>query len=400
MPRLNEQTVKTLPVPEAGNRVHYFAGAILQGAAVPAGFGVCVTANGVRSFVLNYRANRIERRLTIGKWPTWSVLAAVKQARELRQRIDMGEDPLAARRKQEAASRDTFQAIAEEYFRRDGARLRSKAHRERALQRLVYPELGSKDIAAIKRSDIVRLLDRIEDDNGAPMASLTLAYVRRVMSWHATRSDDFRSPIVRGMSRIKPKERARERTLTDDELRAIWKAATGPYGALVRFTLLTGARRAEAARMAWQELGDGVWTLPAARNKTKQDLARPLSKAALAVLGSPAGRFVFPARDGGHAPVSNFSVLKVALQRASETSGWTLHDCRRTARTLMSRAGVASDIAERCLGHVIPGVRGVYDRHQYAEEMRRAYEALAGLLGRIVNPPAANVKQLRRITQN
>jgi integrase len=66
--------------------------------------------------------------------------------------------------------------------------------------------------------------------------------------------------------------------------------------------------------------------------------------------------------------------------------GWRFHDLRRTARSLMSRAGVPSDHAERCLGHVMPGVRGTYDRHEYYEEKRHAFEALAGLIERIINP--------------
>ena len=75
---------------------------------------------------------------------------------------------------------------------------------------------------------------------------------------------------------------------------------------------------------------------------------------------------------------------------------WTLHDLRRTARSLMSRAGAPSDVAERVLGHVIPGVRGVYDRHSYALEKRDALEKLAGLIGLILNPPAGNVVKLER----
>src|SRR5262249_30316877 len=135
MARLNEETVKSLPVPATGNKVHYFPDAVLQGAKAPRGFGVRVTAAGVRSFVLNYRIGATERRVTIGQYPDWSVLRAVKEARELRQRVDRGEDPLAERRKQDAASENTFRAICEEYFRRDGADLRSKARRERALDR-------------------------------------------------------------------------------------------------------------------------------------------------------------------------------------------------------------------------------------------------------------------------
>jgi integrase len=65
--------------------------------------------------------------------------------------------------------------------------------------------------------------------------------------------------------------------------------------------------------------------------------------------------------------------------------GWRLHDLRRTARSLMSRAGVSSDIAERVLGHVIPGVAGVYDRHNYVPEKRDALNTLSGLMLTIVN---------------
>jgi integrase len=92
--------------------------------------------------------------------------------------------------------------------------------------------------------------------------------------------------------------------------------------------------------------------------------------------------------------MGGLSQLKAALDYASGTSGWTLHDLRRTARSLMSRAGVPSDHAERCLGHVIGGVRGVYDRHAYRDEMAVAYERLAALIAGVVDPQE-NVVPLR-----
>jgi hypothetical protein len=73
----------------------------------------------------------------------------------------------------------------------------------------------------IRRSDIIRLLDKVADENGLVMADRLLAFIRRVLNWHATRSDDFVSPIVRGMARTSSKERARQRILNDDEIRAI-----------------------------------------------------------------------------------------------------------------------------------------------------------------------------------
>ena len=171
----------------------------------------------------------------------------------------------------------------------------------------------------------------------------------------------------------------------------------GPFGAFVKFLLLTSARRNEAAKMVWSEVVGTDWTLPACRNKTKADLTRPLSKAAQDVLAAlprfASSPFVFTA--SGRRPLRGFSVAKQKLDRECGVTGWTLHDCRRTARSLLSRAGVNADIAERCLGHAISGVRGVYDRHRYRDEMLHAFEALATLIERIVNPQE-NVTVLAR----
>lgn len=102
----------------------------------------------------------------------------------------------------------------------------------------------------------------------------------------------------------------------------------------------------------------------------KVDLLRPLAAQAFALLPAGNGKFVFPGVNGG-ASISNIAQRVEQLQKASGTSGWTMHDLRRTAGTLMSRAGADSDIAERCLGHIIGGVRGVYDRREYAKEKQR-----------------------------
>jgi integrase len=191
----------------------------------------------------------------------------------------------------------------------------------------------------------------------------------------------------------------RDRILTDSELQAIWKAAEateGPFGRLVQFLLLTAARRDEAARMVRDEINGSDWTLPAARNKVKVDLIRPLPVAAQSVLAKlpQIGQRGFVFTTNGRVPVAGYSRFKQLLDEASGVKGWVLHDLRRTARSLMSRAGVPSDHAERCLGHLMPGVRSVYDRHQYRSEMLAAYEALAALIERIVDPQE-NVVALR-----
>jgi integrase len=216
------------------------------------------------------------------------------------------------------------------------------------------------------------------------------------MNWHASRSDDFRSPIVRGMNRTTASELARDRVLTDDELRRIWNASCGMFGDYVRFLLLTAARRAEVAGMTWAEIDGDDWLLPATRNKTGVDLLRPLSKSALEMLAAQprSSGFVWTT-DAGATGLGGFAWFKRQLDATSGVNSWRLHDCRRTARSLMSRAGVPSDHAERCLGHVIGGVRGVYDRHEYHVEKQQAYEALAEIVERIVSGAQAGVVQLR-----
>jgi integrase len=239
--------------------------------------------------------------------------------------------------------------------------------------------------------------------------------VSRVFDWHATRSDSFRSPIVKGMKRAGAQDRSR--VLNDDELRAVWNAAgeyRHPFGPLLRFILLTATRRNEALFATRSEFAGAEWTIPAARYKTKIDHVVPLSKAAQTALNSlnsplclgsvqPEGNpspspsasdFLFTAN--GRQAIGGHSRHKAAIDQACGVTGWTVHDLRRTARSLMSRAGISSDHAERCLGHVIGGVRGVYDRHSFLDEKRFAFEALASLVERIVNPSAqANVVALR-----
>jgi integrase len=144
-----------------------------------------------------------------------------------------------------------------------------------------------------------------------------------------------------------------------------------------------------------------MWTIPGERYKTKKPNHVPLSKAALAVIdGMPKLEdcdLIFPSKV--KTPFSGFGKSKSALDSAvlktmqkSAKSGakvhplpnWTLHDLRRTAKTLMVRAGVRPDISERVLGHAIAGVEGTYDRHSYKDEKRDALEKLAAIIERIL----------------
>jgi Arm DNA-binding domain len=220
------------------------------------GFGLQVTANGAKSFVYQYRVGGVSRMKLDGKFLRLEaereakngsgnkakhqrelaspLESARREAAKVKAALIDGRDPLGECRKAAAATTSTLQAIATEYMRRDGKKLRSHYERQRIIDRYLLPVLGPRQIDDIRRIDVVRLLDKIEDENGPVMADAVLAILRKLFNWHAARSADFRTPLVKGMGRAaSSKDRARERILTDAELRAFWRTAEtfpGAYG--------------------------------------------------------------------------------------------------------------------------------------------------------------------------
>jgi integrase len=433
MPAISEKIVANLPTPEAGNKVHFFSGAKLQGKEAPGGFGVRCTAGGSKSFVWFHRVDGTKHLETLGPWEPkaggLTAYGAITMCIERRKAIAKGVDrkgndvdprPERTRRLQDGDKPDGLDVAGlldrfiERYVEKE-AQLRSGDQIKATFDRLVKPAIGKIGIYDLRRSHVVDMLDDIADESGPVMADRTLAYVRKAFNWYATRDDNFQPPIVKGMSRTKPKERNGKRTLADDEIRDVWAAlenlddAPACYPAFVKCLLLTATRRNESADMSVTELDGDLWTVPAARYKTKLDHVIPLSAAAAELIRAQApakpsknAHFVFSTTDGAKA-FSGFSKAKTELDKAisairkragrAPLENWTLHDLRRTARSLMSRAKVPTDHAERALGHVMGGVRETYDRHEYLDEKCAAFEALATLVSRIINP-AANIEQL------
>lgn len=288
----------------------------------------------------------------------------------------------------------------------------------RRLVELLYPRWGDKPFEAIKRSDVSELLDDIEETRGPRAADTTLAVLRSMMANRAANSDEYSSPVVKGMARIKaPKERARKRILNDDEIRAMFEACAdlGTFGNLTKFLLFTGQRRAKCATMRWADLKGDAWVIATEAREKGNAESLKLPKPALALIEAQRdvrlNDFVFPSsytqprRNGpGKETYGSFSAFgggKAELDKAMakslpEIQPWVLHDLRRTARSLMSRAGVAPHIAERTLGHAIAGVEGVYDRHRYDTEKAQALTAVAALIGNILEPERSNVVVLAR----
>jgi integrase len=375
----------------------------------PVGFVARRLPSGTIAYGFRYRDKHTGRQRWTGLGlhgditPDLARKKALKVAGEVRD----GGEPLSAsaiaRSRRQAASHSLSELLDNFMARYVRPNLRSADEIGRCFDVYVRPVLGSKPIYDIRRRDVVEMLDRIEDNNGPVMCDRVLAHLRKAFNWQAARDDVFMPPIVKGMARTKPLERARKRILDDQEIRDLWGTLDNLDGkvpecfaAFTRTLLLTGQRRNMVAAMQASEVHAREWMIPAVRNKGKVEHLLPLTDTLFGLLDVKGKRgFVFSS-DKGRTAFSGFSKAKAALdERLAEmrkTAGrepmeaWTFHDLRRSARSLMARAGVPSDHAERVLGHVIPGVRNVYDRHEYRTEKLEALEKLGALVERILQP--------------
>jgi integrase len=359
------------------------------------GLYLVVQPTGAKSWALRYRVAGRAAKLTLGRAIVLRVgertpsltdnapltLAAARElaARE-RRRIELGADPAMDKRTQRA---DAVSTLAEQFLEQHAAKKRPQtlAQYRSILRRLVLPAWDGRTVHSIRRRDVIDLAQRVARDRPI-LANRTLATVSKFFAWLVARDVIPASPVV-GVERP-VKERARERTLTDAELRAIWHAAGElgyPFGPCVRMLILTGCRRSEVTGARWDEIKDGTWTIPGERVKNHLAHAVPLSRQAVELLDSVPRivdcDFIFTAN--GQRPIhsSSFGRAKTALDKLARLAPWTIHDLRRTAASGMQRLGVEIAIIEKCLNHTsgtFRGIVGTYQRHSYAAEKRAALQ--------------------------
>ena len=195
----------------------------------------------------------------IGTTADQTVDQARAKARETVRRIKAGLPPI----EPPQPPPDSVAVVADNWLARvvDKERHRTSGETRRIIGKYIVPHIGGRVFAELRRSEIARLLDLIEDQHGARTADRALATMRSIANWVQSRDDDYVSPFVRGMRRST--NGARERILSDAEIREFWRATRiTSTGAALRLLLLTGQRRAKVLEMRWNDIGpDGTWTI-------------------------------------------------------------------------------------------------------------------------------------------
>jgi integrase len=382
--RLTEKEIRKLPVPEKGNRITYDDQV--------RGLGLRVTAGNARAFVLNYRTNGRERRLTIGPWPEWSATAAREHAKELRRTIDRGEDPLSA--KEQLRKDPTFGELVAEYLRVEASKQKRSEEYARIFKHDALPHWRNLRAADIRRRDVIALIERKAET--APVAANRLFELIRRMFNFAVRRDILETNPC-ALVKKPTEEKSKERVLSHEEIEAFWKALDGPWftplaAAALRLILVTAQRPGEVATMRWENLDlAGWWTIPGDVAKNGLSHRVPLNETARDILETlpKVSPWVFPSpTEGEHAHRNSLGVVvrRARLRKPDPltVNNFSPHDLRRTAASLMASAGVERFLIGRILNHKEPGVTAIYDRHSYDNEKRAAMDKWDRLLSSIL----------------
>jgi integrase len=391
--RLTDDLIRRLPLPEKGSRIVYDA-PTPKGSDFTSGFGIRITAQGVKSFVLNFRTKeRVERRFTIGRYGEWSLTAARVEARELKTEVNKGGDPVAKKRLDTHAPNmgDLCARFREEHL--PSLRL-STATDYAGIINVIEDRFGTRKVAAITIDDIEKFHGEVTRGGHLYRAnrfvSLLSSMFTKAIRWRMCSDNP-----CKGAERNR--EQKRERYLSDAELARLMAVLDGwknqRVANLIRLLLWTGCRRGEAVKAMWDQfdLEAGVWTKPGTITKTKMDHRVPLSDAAREMLVKicseqrPSEMLVFP-------HMAQLAKPWREICQEAKITNLRIHDLRHSFASTLASAGYSLPIIGKLLGHSQPSTTARYSHliHDVLEEATQAASK------RLAAPPRkAKIVELR-----
>lgn len=365
-------------------------------ADAPKGLGVRLRSSGSASWVYVYRPRGVgrgqpSRTVTIGRESSLTLKQAQAAAAALAGDVALQRDPAVERRAERLRDKSSVAKVLDGFAAQLAKReIVARVTIMNTLRRELA-SLSKREVGTLQRKELVALIDKVEA-SGRPGAADNLRRNARSMLEFAVDKGLAQHNVLAGLRRPRASraerldDGARGRALDDHEIAALWISAEGlgPFGGVLRLALLTGFRRSELGGLRWSDIEADRLVIEAHAAKTGARHEAPASPLMLAVLAAQprtTSPFVFPGRSGRR--MTGWSKLVPRAQRLSGIE-FRLHDLRRTCRTLMSRLGVAEEIAELAIGHTRRGLVGTYNRDQAWGARIEAFERVSAHVAQIV----------------
>lgn len=384
------------------------------------GLFVEVLPGGAKVWRLRYRVGgrgAKQEKVTLGDYPTYSLAEARSWRDDCKMLAGRGVSPMALRRgdaipedvapavkelaqafirewclktrekakaKEDAAKEaDTVEAFARRWYAEIAEPANSNPRNiKRILEKDVIPAIGSKQVADVTVTDVLAITDKIKNRGADQMALQTRNVLKRLFAYAIAREKTQFNPAAAIEAKFIASAKSRDVSLSPEEvgtlLRVIYQSSMKRAHKLaLHLLILCMVRKTELIEAKWDEidLGKAEWAIPGERMKKDKPHLVPLSRQAVAMFEELKGlashsEYVFPSVGSLNKPIAH-STLNVAVRAlAVDVRDFVIHDFRRTASTHLHEAGFNSDWIEKCLAHETKGIRGVYNRAQYAEQRR------------------------------
>ena len=405
--KLTDKAVRALAAPSDRHSViHYDSD---HRNAVP-GFGIRITRNDAKSWVYNYRSRTtgIERRITIGSFPTWNTDQAREEAKRLRRIVESGGDPMKQRQDERAAP--DCNVLFDRYEEEHAPRKRTGYADAVIFRQWLRPELGRLKVKDVTFADIDGVHRKVTAAGTPIRANRVLALTSKCFSLAIKWQMRDTNPC-RGVERNT--ENRRTRSLDGEEMQRLIAALNASKNAsanIVRLALLTGARRGEILSMRWRDLDmkAGTWTKPSAHTKQKKDHRVPLSGPVRQLLaeiraeavrkakadGAEVSEFVFPHRLDSKAAQTELKKAWTAICKAAKLQGVRFHDLRHQHASILASGGASLPMIGALLGHTQPSTTQRYS-HLFDDPLRKLVERVgAEVEAAAGDKPSAAVAEL------
>lgn len=374
------------------------------------GLHIEVQPSGTKTWRMRYRLAGKQEKVTLGDYPTYSLAEARTWRDDCKALTGRGLSPMALKRgdlipddatptvkelaqafirewclktREKAKAADTVEAFARRWYAEIAEPANSNPRNiKRILDKDVIPVIGDKQIADVTVTDILAITDKIKNRGADQMALQARNMLKRLFAYAIAREKTQFNPAAAIEAKFIAQAKSRDVALTPEEigklLRAIYQSSMKRAHKLaLHLLILCMVRKSELIEARWEELdlSSAKWEIPGERMKKDKPHLVPLSRQAVAMFEELKGlasgsEWVFPSRGSLDQPIAK-STLNVTVRALEvDVRNFVIHDFRRTASTHLHESGFNSDWVEKCLAHEQKGIRGVYNRAQYADQRR------------------------------